>query len=133
MDIYITDCALDSYLNLKQQNAFNDKEFQETIRPDVLRLLTYPNDPKFGQDRFWSAATEQSGVNIPDGYKMKWRQMGNKRSQLRLTVTLIGKAAYLCEAYIKKDEKFERRMLARFKVQIELIRKGLAKIRGKFT
>lgn len=133
MDIIITQWALDSYLELKQKKAFSDEEYRQVIRPDVMRLLAYPSDPKFTQGKFWSQATQRGGGMIPDGYKMKWHQVGDGLVQLRLTVGLIGGAFYLCEAYVKSDEKFDSRMLARFKVYLELIRKGRFAIRGNLT
>ena len=131
MDINITKWAHDSYLGLKQDKVFNDQEFRQIIRPDVLRLLVYPNDAKFKQNKFWSPAMEQSGVVIADGYKMKWHQIGDGRVQLRLAVGLIENEFYLCEAYVKKNDKVDRRMQARLKVHLELIRKGRFTIRGK--
>lgn len=133
MDIYITQWALDSYLELKQQKVFTDQEYWQIIRPNVLRLLTYPNDANFTNNKFWSQATERGGLVIADGFKMKWHQIGNGRVQLRLNVGLIGNEFYLCEAYVKKDEKFDRRMLAKFKVYLQLIRIGHFKTRGKLT
>jgi hypothetical protein len=47
MDIVITAWALDSYLELKHSHAFTDSEYKVTIRPDVILLKTYPQDPKF--------------------------------------------------------------------------------------
>jgi hypothetical protein len=133
VDINITGWALDSYLDLKRANVFSEEEFQQIIKPDVLRLLKYPNDAKFSNNKFWSPAAEKSGVIIADGYKMKWHQVGDGKVQLRLTVGLIGNEAYLCEAYVKRDDKFDNRMLARFKVYLKLIRQGQFKIRGKLT
>jgi hypothetical protein len=133
MDINITQWALDSYLDLRRQKVFTDQEYRQTIRPDALRLLTYPTDTKFTNNKFWSQATEGGGLVISDGYKMKWHQIGDGRIQLRLTVGLIGNEFYLCEAYVKKDEKIDKRMLAKFKVYLQLIRMGRFQTRGKLS
>lgn len=99
----------------------------------MLRLQIYPKDLKFKQGKFWSPAQDKNGEVIPDGYKMKWHQVGNGRVQLRLTVGTVGNGCFLCEAYIKKDEKIDRRKLAKFKGYLDLIRKGYYTIRGKLT
>ena len=52
---------------------------------------------------------------------MKWHKMGNGKEQLRLFVALIDKDFYLCQAYCKGNEKFEKRELKKFKTRIEFI------------
>lgn len=131
IEIIITQWALDSYLELKSSNAFTDEEYKKVIRPDVLRLQKYPNDTKFKQSKFWSPANDRSGLIIPDGFKMKWHQIGNGRVQLRLTVGILGGEYFLCEAYVKKDDKLDKRKLSKFKVYLDLIRQGRYIIRGK--
>lgn len=126
MEIIITEWALNSYLDLKQGNVFSDDEYKEIIRPDVLRLLSYPNDPKFTQGKFWSRT-------MPEGYKMKWHQIGNGLVQLRLTVGIIGDKCFLCEAYVKRDDKTDQRKLARFKTYLQLICMNRFIERGKLT
>ena len=133
MEIMITEWALNSYLELKKENAFSDEEYRTVIRPDVLRLKVYPNDPKFSQGKFWSIAQDGNHKKIPDGYKMKWHQVGNGRVQLRLTVGVIGNESFLCEAYVKHDDKEDKRRQAKFKVYLELIRKSRYTVRGKLT
>lgn len=133
MDINITQWALDSYLGLKQKMVFSDQEYKQVIRPDVLRLLTYPNDLKFTQNKFWSQATMGNGVVIADGYKMKWHRIGSGLVQLRLMVGIVGGEAYLCEAYVKSDDKLDKRMMAKLKVYLDLIRKGRFITRGKLV
>ncbi len=133
MDIIITQWALDSYLNFRQGMVFSDQEYKQVIRPDVLRLLVYPNDPKFTLSKFWSPATVGGGVIIADGYKMKWHQVGTGLVQLRLMVGIVGGQAYLCEAYVKRDDKFDKRMMAKFKTYLDLIRKGRFITRGKLV
>jgi len=43
MDILITQWALDSYLDLKQDYVFSEEEYKAVIRPDVMRLHYYPD------------------------------------------------------------------------------------------
>jgi hypothetical protein len=70
---------------------------------------------------------------MPNGYKMKWHNKGDGKVQLRLTVGVFGETCFLCEAYIKHDDKDDRRRLAKFKVYLELIRQGSYTIRGVLT
>lgn len=123
MEVIITNWALNSYLEMKHNRVFSRKEYMEIIRPDVLRLRNYPDDPKFANDKFWSIATDWTANKVLDGYKMKWHQIGNGRIQLRLTVGLFGDA-FLCEAYVKESPKAERRKIARFKVYLQKIRQN---------
>lgn len=130
MDVVITEWALNSYLELVADGAFSRDEYKETIRPDVKRLKNHPNDVKFGQGKFWSAATDSWGQTIADGYKMKWHNMGNGRVNIRLPVAMLNEAV-LCEAYVKNDPKKEKRRLARFKTHVQLIRQGRYTTRGR--
>lgn len=122
MDIIITAWALDSYLNLKQDHRFNPQEYRKTILPDVRLLKTYPQDVKFQNSKFWSIATDGNSHKISDGFKMKWHQIGAGKVQLRLPIGLF-EESYLCEAYVKTDSKIEKRMMAKFKTHLELIRR----------
>lgn len=122
MDIVITAWALDSYLDLKHTNVFTDQEYKTVIRPDVMLLKTYPQDVKFQNSKFWSIATDGKG-KISDGFKMKWHQIGPGKVQMRLPTGLFAEA-YMCEAYVKTDPKKEKRMMAKFKTHLELIRRG---------
>ena len=133
MDIFITQWALDSYLDLVSQKVFTRQEYLTEIRPDVMLLQGYPNEPKFQNGKFWSPANDRNGLIIPAGYKMKWHQVGNGRVQLRLTVGILGDDCFLCEAYVKKDDKVDKRKLSKFKGYLELIRQGCYTIRGKLT
>ena len=126
MEIIITEWALNSYLELKREKVFSDDEYRAVIRPDVLRLKAYPDDLKFGQGKFWSRV-------LSDAYKMKWHQVGNGLVQLRLTVAIINDVCFLCEAYVKSDEKTDQRKLARFKTYLQLIRMNRFTERGKLT
>jgi hypothetical protein len=133
MEIIITQWALDSYLELKTANTFTDEEYWNELRPNVLLLQRYPNASKFKQGKFWSPAQDRNGGVITDGYKMKWHQIGNGRVQLRLTIGIFVNECILCEAYIKKDDKVDKRKLARFKVYLDLIRQGNYTVRGKLS
>jgi hypothetical protein len=42
---------------------------------------------------------------------------------MRLPVGMFAEA-FLCEAYVKTDPKKEKRMMAKFKTHLELIRRG---------
>lgn len=112
---------------------FSRQEYLDVIRPDVMRLVNYPSDTKFKNEKFWSPAKDMSKVIIPSGYKMKWHQVGDGRVQLRLTVGILGSECFLCEAYVKKNDKVDIRKQAKFKGYLELIRQGSYTIRGKLT
>lgn len=51
MEVIITEWALDSYLELVHRRVFDRAEYRSTIRPDVDRLNSYPNDPRFSQQQ----------------------------------------------------------------------------------
>lgn len=123
MEIVITEWAFDSYLDLKHDRAFTEQQYWNRIRPDVLLLKNYPMEMRFNLQQFWSIAECPSGQKIPDGFKMKWDQLGNGRVELRLPVAILGDA-FLCEAYVKTGSKEEQRKLARFKTHLQLIRMG---------
>lgn len=125
MEIVITEWALNSYLELRERQAFTKLEYSEKIRPDVLLLTDYPMHPKFGQSNFWSQ-------EFPNGYKMKWHQMGTGNVQIRLPIGILN-LAYLCEAYVKENLKQEARKLARFKTHLQLIRAGRFTERGRLS
>lgn len=127
-DVVITEWALDAYLNLKHARVFTDQEYWSTLRPDVELLRTgIPSpEPKFANPKFWGPA-----MVLPDGYKMKWHQVGPGQVQLRLPVTAGARAAFLCEAYVKDNLSTERRKLARFKTHMNLIAQGRFIYRGR--
>lgn len=77
MEVIITEWALNSYLDLKSMQVFSDDEYKKIIRPDVLLLKSYPSDIKFSQGKFWSLAQDHNNKKIPNGYKMKWHQIGS--------------------------------------------------------
>lgn len=97
--------------------------FDTRIQPDVKLLTVFPKDPKFRNGKFWSTANEGKSKVIPDGYKMKWHQVGSGKVQLRLPVAIINQP-YICEAYVKSNDKIDKRMMARFKTHLKLIRQG---------
>lgn len=133
MEIIITEWALDSYLDLKgKQQAFSDVEYKTIIRPDVLLLKQYPNNLRFGQNKFWSEAVDAAKIRIRNGFKMKWHQMGNGKVQIRLPVGIFTDS-FLCEAYVKENPKQEQRRLARFKTHLQLIRQGHYTERGRLS
>lgn len=133
MDILITQWALDAYLELKRKRVFDENTYKEIIRPDVLLLRDFPDNPKFGQGKFWSVAQDKSGKVIANGYKMKWHQIGNGLVQLRLTVGVFDNECFLCEAYVKSNESQEHRKLAKFKAHLELIRSKKYTICGRLV
>jgi hypothetical protein len=133
MEIIITQWALDAYLELKDKGVFSDDEYRNIIRPEVLLLRAFPNDPRFKQPKFWSPADDQNGKTIANGYKMKWHNMGNGNVQLRLTVGILNGQCFLCEAYDKQNSNQEARKLARFKTYLQLIRLGNYIIRGRLS
>jgi hypothetical protein len=97
-----------------------------------MLLQDFPNNGKFSQNKFWSPAVDRSGKIITDCYKMKWHQIRNGHVQLRLTVIIRGNESFLCEAYVKENEKTEKRNLARLKTYAELIRKGQYTVCGRW-
>ena len=137
ISIVLTQWALDSYLDLKHVKAFSASDYKESLRPDVKLLESYPSSEKFSNSKFWSPATVDNAP-LPNGYKMKWHNLGERRVQLRLTVGLgldleLSKNAFLCHAYVKNDPKFEFRQIAKFKTRLELIRKRRYIERGRIT
>lgn len=132
MEIVITEWALDSYLSIRDRRAFTETEYRTIIRPDVVRLRNFPDDQKFRVQQFWSIAECPPSHKIQNGFKMKWDSLGSGKIELRLPIGILG-AAYLCEAYVKENSKYEQRRLARFKVHLELIRRGQMTERGRLT
>jgi len=123
MEIVITEWALNSYLDLKHSRSIKNKYYKSTLRPDVILLKDYPKAAKFSNNNFWSIATDGKGSKIDAGFKMKWHQVGDGKVQLRLPVG-ISKEAFLCEAYVKSNDKLEKRKMARFKTHLELIKRN---------
>ena len=115
MEVVITDWALQSYLDLK--NNFTVEEYEKKLRPDAELLNVYPDSPKFNNDKFWGPCKDKSGKIIPQGYKMKWHNIGPGRIQLRLLVVIAGNTAYLCNAYVKNNENTDFREMAKLKTK----------------
>ena len=132
MKVLITEWALDAYLNLYAHRVFTDEEYKETIRPDVKLLATFPEPPKFKNQKFWSPAQGLGGTIIREGFKMKWHNIGNGNIQLRLPVGILVDAI-LCQAYVKENPKQEKRQLAKFKTHMQLIRMGRYTVRGRLS
>lgn len=132
MEVINTEWGLNSYLELKSKRVFTNSEYRKVLKPDVMLLKSFPNNEKFNQNKFWSPAEDHSGKIITDCYKMKWHQIGNGRIQLRLTVVIIDNQSFLCEAYVKENEKTEKRKLAKLKTYAELIRRGQYTICGRW-
>lgn len=134
-DVIITEWALDSYLRLRKANVFTEAEYRSTFRPDAEMLrdgIPSPH-PKFSNAKFWGPATFK-GQSLPNGYKMKWHQVGPGKAQLRLPVMAGAHhgapAAFLCECYVKSDAKHEQIKIARFKTHMNLIHVGKYQYRG---
>jgi hypothetical protein len=130
--VWITDWALQSYLDMKHRRVFTDLEYRQEFRPDAERLKNgWPSsDPKFHNSRFWGPATDKNGSVIADGYKMKWHHIGNGQIQLRLCIVILGSEAFLCQAYVK-DAKSELRNMALLKARMPLLRAGTVTLRGQ--
>lgn len=73
MDVVITEWALNSYLDLKHEQAFTDQEYKSQLRPDVELLKKgWPSsDPKFLNQKFWGPATGLGGFTIQGSYASK--------------------------------------------------------------
>ena len=137
MEIIITQWALDSYLDLKHANQFSAKDYRETIRPDVMLLLVFPNHPKFANGKFWSPASIDGNV-LSAGFKMKWHNLGEHCVQLRLPVGLgfadeLAGKAFLLHAYVKTDPKAEARQLEKMRTRLQLLRQRKFTERGRLT
>ena len=129
MDIFITQWALDSYLDLKHRGVIDNNFYKSTLRPDVLLLANFPASPKFSNGKFWSVATIGS-VIVSDGFKMKWHHVGSGLVQLRLPV-FHKRDFYLCQAYVKLNSSQDRREVAKFKARIQLILQGQYTVCGR--
>lgn len=76
MDVVITEWALQSYLDHVSTNVFTRTEYRRVIRPDVKLLALFPGHPRFQNGKFWGPATDRSGKVVPEGFKMKWHNIG---------------------------------------------------------
>lgn len=140
MEVIITEWALQSYIDLKSKAVFSDSDYKNTLRPDAELLKTDDpfdvNHPKFSNSKFWGPATH-NGAIIKNGYKMKWHNLGPGNVQLRLCVVVIESEleekfevrSFLCNSYVK-DDKTEKREMARLKMKIQKIIDGTFIYRG---
>ncbi len=131
MEAIITEWGLQSYLDLKAQQAFTRDDYRDTIRPDVLLLKSYPANPKFGNNKFWGPATDKAKKPIGHGFKMKWHNIGPGHIQLRVCVAINGKEALLCRAYAKDSDSTDKREMAKLKLHISAILRQRHQVRGK--
>jgi hypothetical protein len=141
MEVILTNWSLQSYIHLKGSGVFTDFEYKTILRPDAELLKTEnpfdQNHPKFGNDKFWGPA-KYLGQIIKFGHKMKWHNLGPGKVQLRLCVVIIEtelekiktQKAFLCSSYVK-DDKTEKREMARVKIKIQKIEDGTFVYRGK--
>lgn len=121
MELILTDWALSSYIELLEKKVFTKEMFQEIIRQDVLMLKKGTgSDPKFENGKFWGPATYNSRV-FQNGWKMKWHNVGNGKVQLRLAVAIVDKRVFLCQGYVKNDDKVDKREMALFMNRIQKI------------
>lgn len=141
MEVVITEWAKQSYFDLIKASAFTRDEYKNILRKDAELLKTDdpfdPNHPKFSNGKFWGPATYQGNV-IKYGYKMKWHNLGPGTVQLRLCIVIIetiiekikAQRAFLCTSYIK-DDKTDKREMAKMKIKIQKIEDGTFTYRGK--
>ncbi len=131
MRIVITRWGLDAYLALLHGGVFTQAAYWQVLRPDILRLRGWPTDPWFREARSWGPARDRPNTDVPQGYKMKWHNLGNGNVQLRLCVGLVEGSAYLCHAYVKTSAELDRREAAKLKMRISLIHAGTYQSRGE--
>ena len=122
MRIVITRWGLDSYLDLLHRGVFDSAEYWDVLRPNILKLRDYPDDTLFKKSGSWGPATDRGGKRIKDGWKMKWHNIGNGKVQLRLCIGLVNGDAFLCHAYSKTSPPMDKRMAAKLKERLRLIR-----------
>jgi hypothetical protein len=140
MEVIITEWGLQSYIDLKGR-IFTDADYKSHLRLDAELLKTDdpfdPKHPKFSNEKFWGPAIS-GGKIIKFGHKMKWHNFGPGNVQFRLCVVIteteIDKVklqrAFLCNSYVK-DDKTEKREMARLKMKIQKIEDGTFIFRGK--
>ncbi|HAZ12946.1 MAG: hypothetical protein A2X86_09160 [Bdellovibrionales bacterium GWA2_49_15] len=140
MEVIITEWGLQSYISLKGQAVFSDSDYKSKLRPDAELLKTDdpfdPNHPKFSNSKFWGPATSFGNI-LQYGYKMKWHNLGPGNVQLRLCVVIaatvlegiMAQRTFLCTSYVK-DDKTDKREMARLKIKIQKIIDGTYVYRG---
>lgn len=129
MEVINTHWAVESSLKLIESRVFSKKEYNEIVRPDVLLLKHFPRHEKFANSKFWGLATVRGQI-IKHGFKMKWHNIGNGKVQLRLAVAIMNQKAFLCQWYVKRDEKTDQRELNKFKIKIQKITENNYEDRG---
>lgn len=129
MDIVNTQWSFDSLRKLINDHAFAKSVYQNLILPDVLLLKLFPKHEKFLNDKFWSFAT-LNGKIIKYGFKMKWHNIGNGRVQLRVAIAIINHRIYLCQWYVKSNEKVDQKEMIKLRVKIQKIMQNIYEVRG---
>lgn len=138
MEVVITEWAKQSYLDLRNAQVFFRDDYKNTLRPDAELLKVYPNDSKFLNSKFWGPAVDVANKVIPNGFKMKWHNIGNGKIQLRLLVVIIeselnhatAERAFLCESYVKSSGPQDKRQMERLKIKMRRIAQGNYFYRG---
>jgi hypothetical protein len=128
--IVVTEWGLQSYLDLIHSGTLTRREYTQTIRPDVEKLKQFPAHVDFLNSKFWGPAIDRSGKDVPNGFKMKWRNIGPGQIQLRGADAVLGSDAFLCQAYSKTSPAQDRREAAKLKNHIRDICLGNYQIRG---
>ncbi|MCB9764718.1 MAG: hypothetical protein H6739_33390 [Alphaproteobacteria bacterium] len=118
----ITSWALDSYLGLKHSGVLPRELYFQRLRPDILRLRALGQDPRFKDARFWGPAKCSPSETVPDGFKMKWHNLGNGNVQLRLCIGLVDGDAFLCQGFKKTSPGQDFREGFKLMERIRLIR-----------
>ena len=131
MRIVITGWALDSYTALRRAGVIDRTTYWKVLRPDILRLRQRAEDPRFRDSHFWGPAIGRDGVDVPDGYKMKWHNVGNGNVQLRLCVAVLDGDAFLFHGYIKNSPAQDRLEAEKIKMRIQLLREGAVELMGE--
>lgn len=129
MDIIVTEWMVEAQLDLISKNAFSKEEYESTLLPDIKLLKEFPSNEKFRNSKFWGLATVNGKV-IKHGYKMKWHNVGNGKVQLRLSTAIFNSKAFLCNLYVKRDDKVDSKEMLKFKVKIQKILDNNFVIRG---
>lgn len=132
MKVEITDWALNSYLDLLHKRVFTSQEYNTILRPDAVLLKDGIPSPhaKFQNPKFWGPATDSSGNDISNGYKLKWHNIGNGKVQLRVCVALLNAQAYLCQGFVKSSDNIDKRECAKLKIHLRDIALGSYTSRG---
>lgn len=138
MEVIITEWAKQSYLELRDAQVFTRDEYKKTLRPDAELLKFYPHAPNFKVSKFWGPALDASKKLIPNGFKMKWHNIGNGKVQLRLLVVILEseidqklqERSFLCESYVKTGEAQDKRQMEKLKIKIKRIVQGQYFYRG---